>query len=107
MPAKIPADLEDIRDALSFSVPFETDARLIAQLIVRNPALRAEADEWGWSNTEVRGLLLNCLTRELLGRRFPTYGDMPDPADQAAFNAELRRAHDDWLRQAAATRGNP
>jgi hypothetical protein len=57
------------------------------------PGLRGDADEWGWDDTEVRGQLADHVSRTLLGRPWPRYGQ---GIDLEPFIHDLMTAHDHW-----------
>lgn len=50
----------------------------VQTLLDDNEDLVSDIDEWGYWDTEVRGRLASMVTRHLLGRRWPTYGDKVD-----------------------------
>ncbi|WP_256365267.1 hypothetical protein [Pseudomonas sp. PDM25] len=45
--------------------------------------------EFGEAETQIRGMLADALSRKLIGRSWPTYGD---EADADAFNENLDQA---------------
>ncbi|TDD67816.1 hypothetical protein [Actinomadura rubrisoli] len=100
----MPTPVDEALSALSSVVPFKVDRRLIARLLSQNPPLNANATDGGWDNTSLRHELYNRLAYELLARPFHTYafhkiGVERDRANREAFFADLRRAHEAWVRR--------
>jgi hypothetical protein len=91
------ADLKNARETLAnWFTDLDINTRLLQKILTSHPDLSADAAQWSWSDTEVRGDLASHLSQELLGRPWPTYNEQ----DTQDFLEELKDAHAQWIARA-------
>lgn len=79
---------EEIAELIGITVPSEDLSKLLAP----EQSLLGAAREWGVHDTVVRGQLVDVITRDLVGAKWPTYGDTRNGVDLDAFIGQANAA---------------
>lgn len=87
--------VSEMGDALhGYYLDFEPDPKVLKKVLDDHPGLAAEAEFWGWTDTETRGWAIDAFARSM-GQQWPRYG--ATVADLAGLESALKSAHDQIL----------
>jgi uncharacterized circularly permuted ATP-grasp superfamily protein len=65
--------------------------------IEKHPLLIAEGVNWGFGDTEVRGQVVSCCSKMLIGRSWPTYGDKLSDEEMETFTKDLKKSYAEFV----------